>query len=92
MSDLLSLLGASDNLDETQPVLNRQAAIIGICMSFLLLTWLCALFRFYTRFVIIKSPWWDDLFVLLSAVRRPGLMCACPPPPYPPSMKMMIIR
>lgn len=73
MSNLLSLIGAADNLGETQPVLNRQSAILGISVSFLLATWLCVLFRFYTRFFIIKSPWWDDLFVLLSSVRRPSV-------------------
>lgn len=81
MATLVGLLGASDNLDETQPVLNRQDAIIGLSLSFLVLTWLCVLFRFYTRFFIMKSPWWDDLFVLLSVVSpRPGSMLRSPCP------------
>lgn len=81
MATLVGLLGASDNLDETQPVLNRQDAIIGLSLSFLVLTWLCVLFRFYARFFIMKSPWWDDLFVLLSVVSpRPGSMLRSPLP------------
>lgn len=32
------------------------------------LKWICALLRLYTRFFIIKSPWWDDLFVVLALV------------------------
>lgn len=32
------------------------------------LNWLCALLRLYTRFFIIKSPWWDDVFLVLALV------------------------
>jgi hypothetical protein len=30
------------------------------------LAWLCTLFRLYVRFRIVRSPWWDDLFVMLA--------------------------
>lgn len=68
MPSLVDLIGAVDNLGEPEPVLNRPAAILGVIISFSVLTWICFLLRFYTRFVIIKSPWWDDLFVFLSIV------------------------
>lgn len=68
MTTLLDLIGSVDNLGESQPVLNRKEAILGVVVSFSIVSWLCALFRFYTRFRIMKSPWWDDLFVLLSSV------------------------
>lgn len=68
MATLVQLIGAVDNLGESQPVLNRREAILGVIISFTSLTWICFTLRFYTRFVVIKSPWWDDLFVFLSAV------------------------
>lgn len=68
MSTLIDLIGVVDNLGEEQPVLNRRAAILGIVISFQLLTMICVLFRLYTRFFIMRSPWWDDLFVALSLV------------------------
>lgn len=32
------------------------------------MSWLCALFRFYVRFKIVKSPGWDDLFLAGTVV------------------------
>lgn len=68
MPTLVDLIGAANNLGEPEPTLNRREAILGVIISHQILSWSCALFRFYTRFFIIKSPWWDDLFVLLSMV------------------------
>lgn len=33
-----------------------------------ILSWICALLRLYTRFLIVRSPGWDDVFVILSLV------------------------
>lgn len=71
MATLIDLIGAVDNLGEEQPVLNRRAAILGIVISFQILTVICVIFRLYTRFFIMRSPWWDDLFVALSLVSTP---------------------
>lgn len=68
MPSLVDLIGAADNLSEPVPALNKKSAILGLVISFQLLTWICVLFRLYTRFIIIKMPWWDDLFVVLSSV------------------------
>lgn len=68
MSTLLELLGAANNLDEPEPVLNKREAILGIIISFNIVSWACVIFRFYARFKIMKAPWWDDFFVLLSSV------------------------
>ncbi|KAG6367812.1 hypothetical protein INS49_002007 [Diaporthe citri] len=68
MATLIDLIGAVDNLGEEPPVLNRRAAILGITISFQILTLICVIFRLYTRFFIMRSPWWDDLFVALSLV------------------------
>lgn len=70
MPTLTDLIGAADNLGDPVPALNKKPAILGIVISFQLLTWICVLFRLYTRFFIIKMPWWDDLFVVLSSVSR----------------------
>lgn len=88
MTTLIDLIGVVDNLGEEQPVLNRRAAILGIVISFQILTTICVLFRLYTRFFIMRSPWWDDLFVALSLVgtiwssRRPSRPTR-PPRLYP---------
>ena len=71
MATVIDLIGAVDNLGEEQPVLNRRAAILGIVISFQILTVICVVFRLYTRFLIMRSPWWDDLFVALSLVSTP---------------------
>lgn len=68
MTTLVDSIGIANNLDEPQPVLNRKEAILGIVIAFNIMTWICALGRFYVRFRVIKSPWWDDLFVLFSSV------------------------
>lgn len=79
MATLIDLIGVVDNLGEEQPVLNRRAAILGITISFQILTVICVLFRLYARFFIMRSPWWDDLFVALSLVSTQlGLI----PPPF----------
>lgn len=68
MPTVVDLIGAANNLADPQPTLNRREAILGVIISTQVVSWACGLFRFYTRFFIIKSPWWDDLFVLLSMV------------------------
>lgn len=79
MATLIDLIGVVDNLGEEQPVLNRRAAILGIVISFQILTIVCVIFRLYTRFYIMRCPWWDDLFVALSLVStQPGLILPSP--------------
>ncbi|ORY70040.1 uncharacterized protein BCR38DRAFT_520903 [Pseudomassariella vexata] len=62
---LLSLIGAYDNFDEPVPVWNNKATILGIVITFLVVSVICILFRLYTRLFIVKSPGWDDVFVFL---------------------------
>ena len=50
------------------PVLNRRDAALGITIPFTVLAWLCSLLRIYTRFLILRQPWWDDLFMALALV------------------------
>lgn len=68
-SDFLpSLIGIYDNLHEPTPGWNRPGIANSLVITFLVVTWACVLFRMYTRFRIIYSPGWDDLFVSLLLV------------------------
>jgi len=51
---------------EAIPVFNQRSSAMGLTVSFTVLAWLCTLFRLYVRFRIVRSPWWDDLFVMLA--------------------------
>ncbi|KAM7216783.1 hypothetical protein V8F06_007893 [Rhypophila decipiens] len=65
---LLGRIGFANNLDEPVPAFNRRETILGLCISFLIVSWVCVGFRLYARFHVIKSPGWDDLFVVLSLI------------------------
>ncbi|KFA56577.1 hypothetical protein S40293_01135 [Stachybotrys chartarum IBT 40293] len=68
-SDFLpSLIGIYDNFHEPTPGWNRPGVANGLVITFLVITWTCVLFRMYTRFRIIYSPGWDDLFVSLLLI------------------------
>lgn len=41
------------------------------CHQFL--SWVCCSLRLYTRLVIVRAAWWDDLFVALYLVSRHSL-------------------
>jgi hypothetical protein len=62
-TSLISLLGEEDNLSEPIPLVNRKATILGVVITFMILSWLCAIFRIYVRFFVIYAPGWDDLFL-----------------------------
>ncbi|KAK3988763.1 hypothetical protein QBC44DRAFT_397737 [Cladorrhinum sp. PSN332] len=65
---LHGLLGIYDNLSDPKPDINKPERMIGLCISFGIMAWLCVAFRLFTRFTVIKAPGLDDLFVVLSAV------------------------
>jgi len=56
------------NLNEPMPWSNQRSVLIGLPIAFLVTSWICVTSRLYTRFYVIRSPWWDDLFVFLYAV------------------------
>lgn len=89
MATLIDLIGVVDNLGEEQPVLNRRAAILGIVISFQILTIICVIFRLYTRFYIMRSPWWDDLFVALSLVS--AQLAPILPSPLPANLSVTLV-
>ncbi|TEA17190.1 hypothetical protein C8034_v000593 [Colletotrichum sidae] len=60
------LFGKYDNSHEPKPLVNEPATILGVVISFKLLTWICVAFRMYTRAVMVKALGWDDLFVVLA--------------------------
>ncbi|KAK2614736.1 hypothetical protein N8I77_001541 [Diaporthe amygdali] len=78
MALLTDLIGAHDNLDEEPMFLNHTHNILGVVISFMVLTWICALLRLYTRLFIVKSPWWDDFFMVLAvATTSAGSISIC---------------
>ncbi|KAK8070425.1 hypothetical protein PG997_010628 [Apiospora hydei] len=75
---LIGLIGFYDNLDEPMPVSNYPETIIALAVTFLTITWGCVCFRLYTRFFIMYSPGWDDLFVALVLLSGTvGSICEC---------------
>lgn len=66
MSSVYDLLGKVDNLDESEPVLNRKSTIYGLVISFLVFSSLCAFGRIWIRVFITHSPGLDDVFVVLT--------------------------
>ncbi|KAK4235833.1 hypothetical protein C8A03DRAFT_17477 [Achaetomium macrosporum] len=59
-------LGAADNLGDATPQVNKRETILGLCITFAVLAWICVAFRLFVRLRLIRSPGWDDLFVVLS--------------------------
>jgi len=66
MGNILELLGKTDNLSDPEPTLNRQAAVLGMVLSFMTVAWICGVYRLYVRYFILRCPGWDDYFVILS--------------------------
>ncbi|KAI1875455.1 hypothetical protein JX265_004513 [Neoarthrinium moseri] len=51
------------NLNDPEPLANRTATILGWVITFLIISWICVLLRFYVRFRVVRAPGWDDLCV-----------------------------
>ncbi|KAK9423793.1 hypothetical protein SUNI508_03809 [Seiridium unicorne] len=60
--------GDYDNLDEPIPWSNKKSTLMGLTITFMFLSWSFVSFRLWVRFRIVKSPWWDDLFVILYLI------------------------
>ncbi|KAH6844493.1 hypothetical protein B0I37DRAFT_164409 [Chaetomium sp. MPI-CAGE-AT-0009] len=63
---LMGLIGAVDNFGEAVPLVNKRETILGLCIAFALMSWICVAFRIFVRLVLIRAPGWDDVFVVLS--------------------------
>ncbi|KAL0934027.1 uncharacterized protein CTRU02_210826 [Colletotrichum truncatum] len=68
MANFLDLLGKADNSQEERPLMNNKSAMLGIVISFLVFTWLCAILRLWCRFFIVKAAGWDDFFVVILMI------------------------
>lgn len=81
MSSVFDLLGEADNLNEPEPILNRQPAVYGMIFSFLILSTFCAIWRLWVRLFVTRTPGWDDVFVVLAVLcnvgQAVGLYLAC---------------
>ncbi|KAF6827198.1 hypothetical protein CMUS01_09113 [Colletotrichum musicola] len=68
MTSFTELIGKVDNLHDPVPALNTKPVMLGIVISFLILTLLCALLRLWCRLFIVKAAGWDDFFVVLVMI------------------------
>ncbi|KAJ1323012.1 hypothetical protein MN608_11866 [Microdochium nivale] len=57
----------TDHFGEPRPWANHKNILLGMPITFLSIAWICVVNRLYIRFFIVKSPGWDDLFVVLYA-------------------------
>lgn len=55
----------SDEYKQT-PLLNDRTTLLAMLISFMAFSWICCLLRLYTRFFILHTPGWDDLFIILT--------------------------
>ncbi|KAK6222013.1 hypothetical protein LQW54_001236 [Pestalotiopsis sp. IQ-011] len=75
---LSALLGSYDNLGEPQPTANKRASVLGVTVTCILMSWMCVMFRFYTRIFVTYALGWDDFFlVLVMVVGLTGAICIC---------------
>ncbi|GJD00506.1 hypothetical protein ColKHC_09331 [Colletotrichum higginsianum] len=61
------LLGTADNSGEPEPLVNKQSTVLGVVISFAVLSWLCVAYRIHVRAKVVQSMGWDDVFVMLSS-------------------------
>ncbi|KAL1838821.1 hypothetical protein VTJ49DRAFT_2178 [Mycothermus thermophilus] len=75
---LMGLIGAADNFGEPTPYINRRETILGLCISFMVLSWIFVGLRLSVRLFWVKAPGWDDFFVVLSLLTMSvGLASIC---------------
>ncbi|KAK1566070.1 uncharacterized protein LY79DRAFT_529490 [Colletotrichum navitas] len=63
---IVKLFGTADNSREPEPLVNKTSTILGVVISFAVLSWLCVAFRMHVRIKMVRSLGWDDFFVILS--------------------------
>lgn len=52
----------------------RNLRLLGYSLGVSALTSMCLIvvsLRIYTRLIIVKAPWWDDLAIVIALVRSP---------------------
>ncbi|KAH8730295.1 hypothetical protein GQ44DRAFT_607487 [Phaeosphaeriaceae sp. PMI808] len=54
--------------NEPLPLANQKRTIVGIVLTFLIVSWIAVLFRLWVRIKVVRNPGLDDVFVVLSAV------------------------
>ena len=50
------------------PLLNHRDPLLALTITFLSISWIASLLRFYVRFVVQRTPGWDDFFIVLTMV------------------------
>ncbi|KAI0130455.1 hypothetical protein BJ170DRAFT_315599 [Xylariales sp. AK1849] len=75
---LIGLLGSYNNFNEPKPSWNYASTMVPTIIVFHVLAYICVILRLYTRFRVIYSPGWDDLFVVLVLLLgTAGAVCLC---------------
>jgi len=49
-----------------KPYLNGAAPLLGLTITFMVISWICSLSRLYVRFFVKRLPGWDDVFIILT--------------------------
>ncbi|KXJ86588.1 hypothetical protein Micbo1qcDRAFT_110462, partial [Microdochium bolleyi] len=57
----------TSNFGEERPWANHKSILLGMPITFLSVAWICIVNRLYIRYFVVKSPGWDDFFVVLYA-------------------------
>ncbi|KAI1655779.1 hypothetical protein F4813DRAFT_366289 [Daldinia decipiens] len=66
-AELVRLMTAYDNSHEPRPLLNHRAAVYGLIIPFMVVSYICVILRIYTR-IKLRCLGWDDLFVVLFRI------------------------
>ncbi|KAI0008329.1 hypothetical protein F4779DRAFT_587783 [Xylariaceae sp. FL0662B] len=70
---------SDSNFGEPEPVSNRPETVLGIVITFMLISWVCVFLRLYVRSRIVHALGWDDLccgLYLLSTTAGSIAICA----------------
>jgi hypothetical protein len=52
----------------SRPIANYPATMYAVTLTFHVLSWIAVCGRLYTRFRVVRKPWWDDLAVFAAAL------------------------
>jgi hypothetical protein len=49
-----------------RPLLNNQASLLALTITFVVISWICSILRLYVRLLVQRNPGWDDFFIVLT--------------------------
>ncbi|KIW08534.1 uncharacterized protein PV09_01423 [Verruconis gallopava] len=51
---------------EPLPWPNQQRNMLTVCIILTTFLWISTIGRIWTRFIVVKKPWWDDFFAVIA--------------------------